>query len=232
MISVNVMPNKYSVKRRHQMFTTEHSEIKKAVIRSQHCQRNFDLSREVPQEDIELMVYAATNCPSKQNLSFYTLHVVTDRELIAKIHALSTGVTANNVETGEREIETTNSQTLANVLFVYERKKLEDLTPKAIEKWMRADEAETAVFERDVNTALGISAGYVNFIASMMGYATGCCQCFQKDQIKDLMGLKYGPDLLMGIGYTDESRNRRIHATQPDLMFPTRKKEVIEVFYR
>ena len=214
------------------MIPTDYKEIKKAVVRSQHCQRNFDLTKEVPQEDIDLMVYAATNCPSKQNISFYTLHVVTDKKLIEQIHELSTGVTADNVQTGEREIETTNSQTLANVLFVYERKKLEDLTPTAMEKWMRADDAEIAVFERDVATALGISAGYVNFIASMMGYATGCCQCFQKEKIRELMGLKYGPDLLMGIGYTDESRNRRIHATQPDLKFPTRKKEEIQVFYR
>lgn len=213
------------------MTDINHNEIKKAIIRSQHCQRNFDLNKEVSKEDLETMIYAATNCPSKQNLSFYNLHVITDKDLIAKIHELSTGVTANNVVTGEREIETTNSQTLANVLFVYERKTLNEVSEKAYEKWQRADDAELAIFERDVNTALGISAGYVNFIASYMGYATGCCQCFQKDKIKELLNLENGPDLLMGIGYTDETRNRRVHATNTELVFPTRKKEEIKVSY-
>lgn len=214
------------------MVTTDYKEIKKAVIRSQHCQRNFDLSKTVPEDDIDLMVHAATNCPSKQNISFYNLHVVRDPELIRQIHELSTGVTADNVTTGEREVETTNSQTLANVLFVYERKELNEMTLKALEKWSRADESEVKVFERDVNTAIGISAGYVNLSASLLGYSTGCCQCFQKDKIRDLMNLKRGPELLMGIGYANSEVNRRIHATDHNLMFPTRKKENIDVFYK
>jgi nitroreductase len=211
------------------MFTTDHKEIKKAVIRSQHCQRNFDLSKTIPDEDLELLIHAATNCPSKQNLSFYRLHIIKDRDLISKIHELSTGVTANNIITGEREIETTNSQVLANVLFVFERKELYEMSEKALEKWARADEAEYETFKRDLNVAIGIASGYVNFAASLLGYATGCCQCFQKDEIGKLLGLEKGPELIMGVGYNDDSRNRRIHATDSSLMFPTRKKEEIEV---
>ncbi len=209
----------------------DYRDIMKAVLRSQHCQRNFDLSKTIPDEDLDLMINAATNCPSKQNISFYDLYVIRDQETIAKIHKLSTGVTAHNTITGERDIPTTNSQTLANVLFLYIHKDLDEVTPSAFEKWSRADEAELKVFERDVNTAIGISAGYVNFAASLLGYATGCCQCFQKEEIRKLLGLKKGPDLLMGIGYSDETRNRRIHATQSELMFPTRAKEDITVHY-
>lgn len=210
---------------------TKYRDIMKAVLRSQHCQRNFDLSKTIPDEDLDLMISAATNCPSKQNISFYDLYVIRDQDVIAEIHKLSTGVTAHNTVTGERDIPTTNSQTLANVLFLYIHKDLDEVTPSAFEKWSRADEAELKVFERDVNTAIGISAGYVNFAASLLGYATGCCQCFQKEEIRKLLGLKKGPDLLMGIGYSDEARNRRIHATQPELMFPTRVKEDIAVHY-
>ncbi len=215
------------------MYTMEmdYRDIMKAVLRSQHCQRNFDLSKTIPDEDLDLMINAATNCPSKQNISFYDLYVIRDQETIAKIHKVSTGVTAHNTITGERDIPTTNSQTLANVLFLYIHKDLDEVTPSAFEKWSRADEAELKVFERDVNTAIGISAGYVNFAASLLGYATGCCQCFQKEEIRKLLGLKKGPDLLMGIGYSDETRNRRIHATQSELMFPTRAKEDITVHY-
>ena len=45
-------------------------DIKKAVIRSQHCQRNFDLTKSIPENDLELLIHAATNCPSKQNIAF------------------------------------------------------------------------------------------------------------------------------------------------------------------
>jgi nitroreductase len=207
----------------------DHTDIKQAVIRSQHCQRNFDLSKEMPESDIDLLIHAATNCPSKQNISFYDLHVITNRDTIAKIHELSTGVTAHNYVTGEREIDTTNSQVMANVLFAFVRKDLNEMSQKAYEKWFRADEAEVKVFERDVNTALGIAAGYVNVIASILGYGTGCCQCFQKEEIRKLMGWEKGPELLMGVGYKNDLVNRRIHATEPSIMFPTRKKEEISI---
>ena len=62
----------------------EHNDIKKAIIRSQHCQRNWDLSKQIPQDDIDLIVYAASNCPSKQNVSFYNLHAITNRDILKK----------------------------------------------------------------------------------------------------------------------------------------------------
>jgi nitroreductase len=208
----------------------DHSTIKKSVIKSQHCQRNFDLNKQMPKEDLDLLVHAATNCPSKQNIAFYDLHIITDVNLIEQIHALSTGVTANNIETGE-SIQTTNSQTRANVLFIYERKELDVITPKAFEKWSKHDDAEVWIFERDLNTAIGISSGYVNIISSMLGYATGCCQCFQTLKIKELLNLERKPVLIMGIGYNNEKVNRRIHATDSSLMFPTNTKEEIQVSY-
>ncbi len=211
---------------------TDYQDIKSAVIRSQHCQRNFDLSKEVSQDDLDLIVHAATNCPSKQNIRFYNLHVITDRDTIAKVHKLTTGVTAKDTTNGMSETDTTNSQTLANVLFVFERCEIEELSEKAAEKWNRADEAEVKIYERDLNVAIGIAAGYTNVVSSLLGYSTGCCQCFESENIQELLGLKNEPVLLMGIGFKDPSRNRRQHATDDTLMFPTRKKEEIQVTYR
>jgi nitroreductase len=211
---------------------TDYNDIKKAVIRSQHCQRNFDLSKTIPQQDLDLIVHAATNCPSKQNISFYNLHVITDRDLIAAVHRLTTGVTAQNLTTSETDSPTTNSQTLANVLFVFERKEQDEMSPFASEKWATADESEIKIFERDLNVAIGIAAGYTNIVSSMLGYSTGCCQCFQTKNIQELLGLKNKPVLLMGIGFKDSTRNRREHATDSNLMFPTRKKEDIIVTYK
>jgi len=47
------------------------SEIVKAIHRSQHTQRNYDLSKSIPIEDIKTIITSATQCPSKQNVAFY-----------------------------------------------------------------------------------------------------------------------------------------------------------------
>ena len=44
--------------------------IKKSIHKSQHCNRNWDLSKSIPQEDIDLITESATQCPVKQNLNF------------------------------------------------------------------------------------------------------------------------------------------------------------------
>ena len=204
-------------------------DVKKAVIRSQHCQRNFDLSKEIPAEDLDLLVHAATNCPSKQNIAFYNLHVITDRDLIEEIHPHTKGTHAYDSE--GNLVATTNSQTLANAIFVFERRELDDLSEKAYEKWSNADEAELRIFERDRDVAVGIASGYVNLTAAMLGYSTGCCQCFDNVAVRDILGLKNMPEMIQGIGFKDETRNRRIHE-KTGLMFPTRKKEDIEVTRR
>lgn len=204
-------------------------DIKKAVIRSQHCQRNFDLSKEIPQEDLEILVHAATNCPSKQNIAFYRLHVLTDRNVIEAVHALTTGTHTYDEE--GNQIESTNSQTLANVVFVFEGLEIPTLSEKSRARWEDKDEADLAVFKRDQATAIGIASGYVNLTASMLGYNTGCCQCFETENIQNLLGLENRPAMIQGIGYSDPSRNRRLHE-KTGLMFPTNKKEEIEVSYR
>ena len=204
----------------------DYDEIKKAIVRSQHCQRNFDLSREIPESDVDMLVYAATNCPSKQNIAFYNLHVISDREMIEKIHELAPGTHAYDKD--GNMVATTNSQVLANVIFVYEQLELSDLTDKGYHKWKNADESDTEVFKRDRATAIGIASGYVNLTASMLGYNTGCCQCFLAHEIKEYLGLTNNPAMIQGIGFKDPARNRRLHEKN-GLMFPTRQKEPINV---
>ena len=68
-----------------------HTEIDKAVIRSQHTQRNWDLNQNIPKADIKTLLHAVTNCPSKQNIAFYKVHFIQDREVIEEIHELTYG---------------------------------------------------------------------------------------------------------------------------------------------
>lgn len=207
------------------MIQDMHKEIKKAVIRSQHTQRNWDLSRQVPQDDIETLVHAISNCPSKQNYAFYNAHFITNREIIEQVHDLSMGLGYNDNE-GKR-IECTNPQILGNLLVVFE-----EATPSKdyFKKLGNRDFSEIETFKRDRDMAIGIAAGYLNVVGSMLGYQTGCCACFDFDAVQELLGLENEVVLAMGIGYKDPHRQRREHHVD-GVMIPRRIKEEIKVSF-
>lgn len=203
----------------------EYTEMKKAIIRSQHCQRNWDLNKDVPEEDVDMMKFSVANCPSKQNIAFYNAHFVTDRDLIEFIH--------NNTEfTNEEGKSFTNSQTLANVLVVFEPSAHVEYEVKKRNEQVRDDEQRERnlrILHDDQQQAIGIAAGYLNVVASLMGYSTGCCKCMDSEAIRQKMGLKKAPVLLMGVGHKDETRNRREHHLDSEYVFATHKKQAIAV---
>lgn len=196
---------------------TTYKDIKKAIIRSQHCQRNWDLSKEIPQEDLDLFVFATTNCPSKQNIAFYNVHVITNRDLIEKISELTQGFAYEG-----RTM--TNSQTLANLLIIFS-------SNMGYGAWHKktidgdGDSSQT----RDQQMAVGIAAGYLNLLASQLGYNTGCCACFDNQTIKNVLQTENDILLMMGIGFKDENQNRRIHHLDKTFTFPALSKEHIQV---
>jgi nitroreductase len=202
--------------------------ITKAILRSQHCQRNWDLSQEIPEEDLELLYTAATQCPSKQNIAFYKVHFILNRDVIERIHEKTLGFTT-------RDGHTTNTQTLANLLVVLEEHlELSDNDIYRNEETAKilygADEAKPKkTLNIDKHMAVGVAAGYLNLTASMLGYSTGCCACFDAEGVKNILNLENYPLLLMGIGHKDPSLNRRIHHLNHDFVFPTKTKQSIIV---
>jgi hypothetical protein len=90
------------------------------------------------------------------------------------------------------------------------------------------DREDAYGFVRDCHMAVGIAAGYVNMTASLLGYNTGCCACFDNVSIEDYLKLDGSVELLMGVGYKNEDVNRRIHPVT-GFMFPTKKKQPISV---
>jgi nitroreductase len=211
-----------------------HTSIKKSIIRSQHCQRNWDLSREIPEDDLNLLVTAGTQCPSKQNIAFYRLHFITNRHVIQEIHNNTKGFVVKLDPTPEY---TTNTQTLANLLVVFEEYK----NLNNINDWSRNDQTRAMTsnsdtffqakktFEIDQNLAVGVAAGYLNLTASMLGYATGCCSCFDQDKIKEYLNLDNDVLLLMGIGFKNLDLNRRVSHVDNSYSFPTKSKQPIEI---
>lgn len=223
--------------------------IKKAIIRSQHCQRNWDLSREIPQEDIEVIETAVTSCPSKQNITFYKPYFITDRAKIEAIHANSMGAYTRDKVTGEGKYNT-NSQLLAHLLVVlvgdydstqfdrnphikayFDREMLDSEVSAEMSFGHKTHdsmiEAALRNFERDKNTAVGIAAGYMNLTASMLGYSTGCCQCVYDDAVREILGIDGEILLIMGIGYNDPNRPRREHHLEPNSIFLSHSKKIV-----
>lgn len=172
--------------------------LKDTVIKGQKCQRNWDLSKQIPKEDLDVIIHAATQCPSKQNLDLYSLLVIQNREIQEKIYE-------NTWTRPGEKIGRYNPQVLANALLVFLPKKPTDNTRnRAVRK------NETESLQNDRNQAVGVAAGFVNVIAQSLGYSTGCNKCFNRQAIKEILNIDSNPVLMMGVGFKDETRNRRM----------------------
>lgn len=225
----------------------ENKEMIKAILRSQRCQRNWDLSKQIPEEDLEVIKTAATQCPSKQNVQFYKPIFITNREVIEKIHDASMLGGIINKDTKEKRYST-QSQLLANLLVVLvetEDSSQQERSPvtKAgkglefsesdynshMEHFSSEEEFYSShkdEYTRDKNVAVGIAAGYMNLASSLLGYSTGCCQCFKQEEVKEILGIDNQVLLIMGIGHKDETRPRREHHMHPGEYFATCDKHI------
>ena len=208
------------------------NEISKAIVKSQHTQRNFDLTKKIPTEDMKVLMNAVTECPSKQNIAYYKVHFIEDRDLIEDIHSHTRGFVTSKHESGYE----TNTQVLANLLVIFERHlpndRLSDDSVKRNDQTRYFQEhgqwEDEELLTKDIHTSVGIAAGYLNLTASLLGYRTGCCQCFDSDKVKEVALLEDTPLLLMGVGYNQEGVNRRKHHIRDDFLFYAKKKMPIE----
>ena len=210
-------------------YNSKNMELFKAIHRSQHVQRNFDLTKNIPEQDIATLVTAATQCPSKQNVAFYKLHVIKDRETIEQIYSCCSS----------SDSQPQNPQVLGNLVFVFERymnykAKSKNTNPEirgAVDPSSAYHKEALKILDQDRFTALGIAAGYVNLVAAQLGYGTGCCTCIlDYPRLKTLLDLEKDPLLVMGIGFKQKGKNRRVHHLK-DEKFATRKKQSIEISY-
>lgn len=209
------------------------NDLNDTILKSQHCQRNWDLTKEIPEEDIDVIVTAATQCPSKQNVAYYNIHVITNRDIIEEIHANTDGFTIQQ----NPYKSTTNTQVLANLLIVLETINI-DVTNK--DDALRNDQTieladgtltpmSETILERDKNVAIGIASGYINLTAALLGYYTGFCACFSRDKIKEILQLKNQAVLLLGIGFNDETLDRKIQHNNHSFVYPAKEKQKINV---
>lgn len=205
------------------IYTNSRDHIRSVVLESQRCQRNWDLSQPIPQEDIDLIVHAATECPSKQNADFYNLHVIRNREIIEEIYEYT------DVESGLRK----NPQVLANVLFAFTEKRP---TVYRSDRYRRiafgsGDNQDKLALKLDTSMAIGVAAGYISIVSHMLGYKTGFCKCVDTEHARFALRL-YDPILLMiGVGYPQSGVDRRINHDTGEMTETFDKPSSIKVTY-
>lgn len=206
--------------------------LEKTIARSQRCQRNWDLSKEIPIEDIKTMKTSVTQCSSKQNRVFYKAKFITNRDIIERIYDLTGGPNAYyDPEKGYQD-EQKNPQTLANLLVAFVRDRDPSEKARTYEEWKdgrqpAGSSKEHKHVETDQTTALGIAAGYLTLTSNMLGYSSGCCACGDMGKISEILGESEPTLLLMGIGYPDPNRSRLEHHKTSDFRFNSYNKDVI-----
>ena len=166
-----------------------------AINKSQHCQRNWDLTKKIPKDDLDRIIWAFTQCPSKQSHAFYKVHVVTNRDVMEKIYAL----TETRPGSGQY-----NSQVLANTLLVFQKIDTNDEHKQRARSWQTPE-----CVTRDYYMSIGIASGMACLVANQLGYRTGFCACFKPKKIDEAMGLpesNFNTVVTLGIGYPDETK--------------------------
>ena len=211
---------------------TEGKKLKKAILRSQRCQRNWDLTKQLSEEQLELVLHAATECPTKQNIPVYSVKVIQDRKMIEAIYEWTYGPAPSDTPTEKKG--KWNPQVLANTLLVFTEHDFStdigsDRSPETSRpKELRTDEDNRYIHD-DVMQAVGVAAGYVNLTSTMLGLQTGCCKCMIPQEIQKIIGGNEKPLLLMGVGFGKKDAPRRVHQTSGQVMPSYNKRIAVEI---
>ena len=201
-------------------------QIKNAVDGSNRAQRNYDLEKTIPEEHLKTLIHAAANSPSKQNETHYSLHVYTDTEIIKKIYNHTKKFTMIRDKQDQDESfkveddvfiqndakSVTNSQVYANALFVYvaEQGQTRGSQHRAAKENPNSNAAK--VYGEQVAYSMGISIGELILSAGLLGYTTGICSALDTKPIRDILGTKQNPKLLVGVGYPNSQLDRTQHS--------------------
>ncbi len=200
----------------------DNHEIKQAIDSSQKAQRNYDLSKSVTNEALDLLIYAAINAPSKQNETHFSLNVYTHQSIIKQVYNETKKFTLGieevlDNEKGEEWLydnrSVTNSQILSNILFVYvddegEARGATHLIGQTDDSF----EKERRTFDEQKNYSIGISVGELILTANLLGYKTGICSAMNQDNVKNLLNLDKTPKLLVGVGIPNSQLERTQHS--------------------
>jgi len=207
----------------------------------QHCQRNWDLGREVSDEDVANLVNIATQMPIKQNNDYFDLVVIRDRATIEKLAMLTPrGAYAGEdeernlkqaypdpssyppgIDTWEQLVEMwhINPQVLAPVLIVFVRKPINapEIDDRSGYATLFGENSELfwKMVDTDMFTAIGLSAGAMIAYCRDRGMATAMCACHNHQAVAQLLDLPpengYYSQLIFCTGYPNPNLKYNVH---------------------
>ena len=230
------------------MNQSEQNQLVQAIKTSAQCQRNWDLDKKIPQEHLDIIETALTRCPSKQSRIDYLPYMITNKELIHRIYEKTDGFVTDH--TVSPPTATTNPQVCANLLIAlitaperdkewmsrYGKDNTSEISPSGKPLGEKAGEEQDRKLGlkklENKNTLLnvGVAMGYVVLVANQLGYKTGICNCLDGGEVKKLLGIKSNevglPEVLglIGIGYADETKDRKQHMFN-NYVFPSYSEE-------
>jgi hypothetical protein len=230
-------------------------DIKRTSEVIRRCQRNWDHSKSIPREHIELLAEVAKNSPAKQDEAYFDVYAITDRDLIEKLYENSDGFTTGVLEGAKFEVYP-NSQTRANLVFCWVSKQPTTMrnyyqdnhdydafdpsdkgidndklpgSPKDPNEWSRNIE--------NTYTSIGISTACVAQAAARLGYVTGYNKnCGEFDEVIELetsetVWLRY----TLSIGFPNEDKPHYIDDEGREFLSHSltteRENKVVEVTY-
>ena len=191
--------------------------ILSAIESSQHCQRNWDLDKTISPEHLSIFEYVLKNAPSKQNIAYYKVHFIFNRELIENIYT-NTPTYSGSVE------ERYNPQVLANLLVVFEDyfdfSNNENIQIRAYKQKDKLTDSQRITLENNLTQdrlhAIGIASGQLVLVANYLGYKTGFCKCFKPEDLSKVININNKVSLMVGIGYQNINVPHNIHQLKKD----------------
>jgi len=207
----------------------------------QHCQRNWDLSRSVSDEDADNLVSIATQMPIKQNNDYFDLVVIRDPTTIQQLAMLTPrGSYAKaeeefklrqaypdpstyppGIDTWEQLLEMwhINPQVLAPLVMVFVQKPINvpeiDARSGYASLWGQHSQLFWSVVQQDMFTAIGLAAGAMIAYCRDRGMATAMCACHNHQAVGQLLDLprdqEYYSQLIFCCGYANPNLPYNAH---------------------
>ena len=213
----------------------------------QHCQRNWDLSRTVSDEDVDNLVRIATAMPIKQNNDYFDLVVIRDRATIEQLVMLTPrGAYAGadeerklrqaypdsstypaGIDSWEQLVEMwhINPQVLAPLLIVFVRKPINaaEIDDRSGYATLFGEHSDIfwKIVDQDMFTAIGLAAGAMIAYCRDRGMATAMCSCHNHQAVAQLLDLPpdagYNSQLIFCTGYPNPDLKYNVHQVLPRL---------------
>lgn len=68
------------------------------------------------------------------------------------------------------------------------------------------------IYTEQKDFSIGISVGELILTASLLGYNTGICSAMDQKSVKQIVGVDNRIKLLVGVGYSNDNIDRRLHS--------------------